>query len=101
MGSPLSDADESYPRDVFGGVKKTNQALDAFLAQRDPKGRKAAKKNSPAARGARNTLQRTPPEVFLKELLKRAKAERRRKENAEAVARHRARYGRRDRQRGA
>ena len=94
MDSTRSPGDESMP---YGCARGMKAALDAHFAKTDPRAARNAKANSPGGRRNQNVIDRTPEDILLENLLKRARAKRRRRMTAERVARHRARVGRRDR----
>lgn len=90
-----TEANEALP---YGSARGVREALDAFLAKRDPKQAKANKKNSPGARRNRNVIDNAPDEVILAVLLNRHRAERARVNNRERQQRHREKVAREKRQ---
>ena len=89
-----TEANEALP---YGSTRGVRAALDAFLAGRDPRAARNAKKNSPGGRRNQNVIDNTPDEVILAVLLKRHREERARVNNRERQQRHRDKVAREQR----
>ncbi len=86
-----SEANEAMP---YGSTRGVKEALDSFLAERDPQVMRNAKRNSPGGRRNRNVIASSPDIVLLNELLGRVKAVRTRVLGRQRQRRRRERLAR-------